>query len=194
VAHEQGLPAKSLLVESLELFQQAGDPRGIAAGLGCLAETARVEGDLETARSLHEESLRRHRELGQKSGIARAIGALGVLAASRGEYDQARTLYTQSLQILRELGYGPAVATCLERLAALDAAGRSPMRAACWLGAAEALRATLGAPLPPVDRPERDRTVATLRAVLGEAGFARAWSDGQRTPLGQVITEALASA
>jgi predicted ATPase/DNA-binding SARP family transcriptional activator len=194
VAHEQGLPAKSLLVESLELFQQAGDRRGIATGLGYLAEAARVEGDLETARELHEESLRRHRELGQKTGIARAIGALGVLAASRGEYDQARALQTQCLQILRELGYGPAVATCLERLAALDAAGRSPMRAARWLGAAEALRATLGAPLQPVDHPLHDRTVAALRTVLGEAGFARAWSDGQRTPLGQVISEALAAA
>jgi hypothetical protein len=60
------------------------------------------------------------------------------------------------------------------------------------LGAAEALRQTVEAPLPPVDRPGQAATAAVIRSALGEAACSAAWAAGRALPLEQVVAEALA--
>ena len=57
--------------------------------------------------------------------------------------------------------------------------------------AASAIRLAIGAPLPPLDRPGRERELATLRAALGDATFATAWALGERLSAGQAVEEAL---
>ena len=46
------------------------------------------------------------------------------------------------------------------------------------LGAAEAVRQHIGAPLPPVYRADYERSVAAARALLSEKLFA-AWAEGR---------------
>ena len=62
------------------------------------------------------------------------------------------------------------------------------------LGAAEGLRDALGTPLPPVDRVDRDRSLAAARAVLGEAAFAAASAEGRAMEPEQAVRIALEGA
>ena len=64
-------------------------------------------------------------------------------------------------------------------------------RAARLLGAAEALRTTLGAPLPPVGRPAYEAVVQQARLALGQTTFATARAAGWALPLERAIAEAL---
>jgi hypothetical protein len=66
-----------------------------------------------------------------------------------------------------------------------------PERTARLLGAAEALRAAIGLPLPPAERPDYERTVAAARAQLDEAAFATAWAQGRAMSLDQLVAYAL---
>lgn len=53
-------------------------------------------------------------------------------------------------------------------------------RAAQLLGAAEALRETIGMQMWPIDQVEHDRIVAEVRACLPDAQLASAWREGRR--------------
>jgi hypothetical protein len=76
-------------------------------------------------------------------------------------------------------------------LAAVACAQGQPERGAHLLGAAAALRAGRGMPLPPNERAAQERTVAAARAALGEDAFAAAWAQCQRMSLEQAIAYAL---
>ena len=64
----------------------------------------------------------------------------------------------ESLALRREMGERLGIAECLEELAAVAAGSGEPARAARLLGAAEAIRMAIGAPLPPYDRPAHEAT------------------------------------
>jgi hypothetical protein len=66
-----------------------------------------------------------------------------------------------------------------------------PAHAARLLGAAEALREAIIAPLPPVERGDHNRQVAAIRAQLDEAAFASAWASGQSLLLERAVEAAL---
>jgi DNA-binding NarL/FixJ family response regulator len=55
------------------------------------------------------------------------------------------------------------------------------------LGAAAALRETIGTSLPPTFRPAYERTMAAARTQLGEEAFAAAWAEGRTMPLERLI-------
>ena len=59
------------------------------------------------------------------------------------------------------------------------------------MGPAGALRAAIGAPLPPRDRTLHERDIAAVRARLGEAAFAAAWAEGRAMPPEQAVAFAL---
>jgi non-specific serine/threonine protein kinase len=171
--------ARALHEESLAIFRELGDKGGIAWSLGRLAWAAYGQGDHGAARALHEESLAIFRELGDKTGIAYSLLGLGDLARAQGDCGAARALIQESLAIFRALADKAAIVIDLEGLAAVAAAQAQSERAACLFGAAEALRELLGAPLPPADRAEHDRSVAAAGTALGEAAFATAWAEGR---------------
>jgi len=60
-------------------------------------------------------------------------------------------------------------------------------------GASQALRFTLGAPVPPSYAAERERSLAAARGVLGDADFAAAWNRGQALSLQEAVAEAMAA-
>jgi hypothetical protein len=110
---------------------------------------------------------------------------------SQGDLGAARALFEESLAILRELDHKPNIAQNLERLAALAVAQAQSERAARLIGTAEGLRSAMGAPLPPADRAEHDRSVAAARTALGEEAFAAAWAEGRMMPLKAAVSYAL---
>jgi hypothetical protein len=59
------------------------------------------------------------------------------------------------------------------------------------LSTAHALRETMGAPLPPVDRAAYDALVAACRAHLGETVFAETWARAAARSYQEVVQEVL---
>jgi hypothetical protein len=76
-------------------------------------------------------------------------------------------------------------------MAALAVAEGRLAHAARLLGAATALRAAIGAPLPEPEHIQTDRTTALGRAALGEAGWKAGFETGQTVPLDEMVDEAL---
>jgi hypothetical protein len=83
------------------------------------------------------------------------------------------------------------IAWCLEDVAGVALAQGDPIHAARLLGAAEGLRASIGARLLAFDRTRYERTVAAARAALEAAAFAAAWAAGRALPLEQALGQAL---
>jgi predicted ATPase/class 3 adenylate cyclase len=180
--------ARALYEESLVIARGLGDREGISRLLSNLGNVAMHQRDLASAQALHEESLGIKRDLGNRQRIASSLISLGNLSSDQGDFASARALYREGLAIGRELGDRRGTAISLEGLAAVVAALGNSLHAACIWGAAERLRAEVGSPLTPMDRPDYDRRVVAARAAQGDdAAFNHAWQEGHSLTLEQAI-------
>lgn len=126
-----------------------------------------------------------------EGNLAATLHLLGAAVYAKGDAERANALLHKGLALQQQQGLRPSIAESLERFALLAAGQGQPGRAARLLGAAQALRAAIDGPLPPVARPDYDRTIATIRAQLNETTFATVWAAGQALSLEQAIEEAL---
>jgi predicted ATPase/DNA-binding CsgD family transcriptional regulator len=172
--------ARSLCEECLALFKAVGDVRGVAAALANLGMMSLEQGDYEHATRLCSDSLALRRGVGDKGGIAHTLAILGRAALGRGKLEQAEHHFIESLAIRWELGEKDGVATALEGLAAVRAARGKAHNAARLWGAADALRESSNAPVPPTDQSFRECVIASVRAQLSEKAFAAAQAEGRR--------------
>lgn len=111
--------ARALLLESLDLFRQAGDKASTATTLRTLGNEARHEGDQPAAYAYLQEGLQIARETGDRRDIAVFLGDLGIAAQSLGDMAAARSYYGESLDIHRELGNKRGIAMMLVNLGEL---------------------------------------------------------------------------
>jgi non-specific serine/threonine protein kinase len=108
-----------------------------------------------------------------------------------GNTAQAAALYSQSILNWQAIGNSGAVAHELECFAFIAIAHSQARRAARLLGAAEALRASLGSTMTWQEQAEYDHHLATLRAQMDEAALAKGWAAGQALTMEQAIAFAL---
>jgi predicted ATPase/DNA-binding SARP family transcriptional activator len=195
VALNQGDDVRAELLgeESLALYRELGDTRGSADALRSLGWLALNQGDLARAAALLEESLALYRQQGYPQYIAWALHSLGSVALLQGNIERAAALCVESLTLGRKVGDRYIIAWCLEDIAGVAIAQGNSGVAARLLGAAEGLRASIGARLLAFDRARSERTVAAARAALDAAAFAAAWAAGRALPLDQTIAEAVAN-
>jgi len=177
----------ALLEESLTLFRELNVKMGIDYSYWLLGEVALQEGDVALARSLFEESMLINRQSGERVNIAESLSDLAKVAARENDYAAARALYEESLAIAREIGSKWRIAPYLEGLASVLATQKEFARGAQLWGAAEAIRAAFGTPLPPVERAAYERAVAATHSHLGEKTFAAAWSEGRMMSREQIL-------
>ena len=177
---------RSLLEEGLALCREIGDKDGLALYHYFSGQVALSQGDVSTARSLLEESLALYREMGDRQRIARALIVLAKLETHQGNYQAAQTLAEESLSLARGGRHLLNIAAGLEGLAQVAAAqeaAASSLTSILWAaqlwGAADALRDTLEAPLPLVERATYESSVEAARALLGLEAFTRAWAEGR---------------
>jgi predicted ATPase len=187
--------ATALHQEGLALRERLGDGAGIAVSLYNLGNAALRRGDLAEAAALHTRSFASRTASGDRPGMAGSLSALGALALEQGDGARALTMYAEALTLYHELGDRLGITVCLDGLARALSAAREPAdagsRAAYLLGAAERLRSAIGATLPPFHREAHRRTSDSLRTLLGDDAFARAWSAGAAAPLDEVLEAAL---
>jgi predicted ATPase/class 3 adenylate cyclase len=180
--------ADRLYAEAIEVFERFGDRWGVAHASTRLAMAARRRGDLETASRRYGDALAIHREAGDRHAEARVLASLGDVAAQEDAVDRAESLYQESLALRSQLGDRVGVATVLERLAGV--AEDRPSRAAFLLGAAGAIRESVGAPLSTGAIAQVDQFVAGLNDGIGAQTVTAALEDGRRAPLAQVVARA----
>jgi predicted ATPase/class 3 adenylate cyclase len=115
-AHDAHERAKQPIVESLALFRELGDRRGIAAAL---IWAGQFEDDAAQAVACWQESLALARELGDRSAVADVLLRLGFNASDPGDYARAGPLLEEALSLYRALDHPHGVAgglLCLGRL------------------------------------------------------------------------------
>jgi predicted ATPase/DNA-binding SARP family transcriptional activator len=159
--------------------RQLGDPKLVAGTLTNLGMVMQYEGDLDRAQVLHTEALAQARNLGDRRLMAVALTNLGLVALARRQFGAARGFHLRSLELAEAAGELRSVAESLAEIAQVDAAEGGPERAAALFGAAAALRAGIGAPVP---GPELDRLQAAVdaaRQALGGPAFDAAWARGE---------------
>jgi predicted ATPase len=193
VAYGQGDYASSCLLhgKSLTIKRELGDKQGIAVCLSNLGLVAYEQGEYTSASSLLEQSLAIHRELSDRQGTALCLSNLALVNAEQGNYALARSLLEESLIMRRDLADKHGILESLEGLASVAANEQHWKRSARLWASAEALRETIGSPLPPNERERYDRAIAAAREAAGAAIFAAEWEKGRALTMEQTIAFAL---
>jgi predicted ATPase/class 3 adenylate cyclase len=196
--------ARALYEESHAIYQELGDQYGNVNALHNAAIVAQYQHDNEGARAMLQECLEISRALGDNMGISQLFNSLGDVASNMGEAAAARAYYREGLAANQALGYKWGLIESLEGLAkvvgsgaAFDVPSASVDRdnlllvAARLWGAAQLLRETIGAPVPPPDVEAHERNIAAARSRVEERAWNDAWTEGRAMPLEQLITYAL---
>ncbi|HVF99773.1 MAG TPA: tetratricopeptide repeat protein, partial [Chloroflexia bacterium] len=105
LAKVQGDSATSIRLEaeSLGIYRELGDRRGVAQVLLGMGLRQRAGGELEAAEASFKESLELSRESGDTWGIAGALTNLGLIFFGRDD-ELARTYLEEGLQAMRQAG------------------------------------------------------------------------------------------
>ncbi|MFE3175452.1 ATP-binding protein [Amycolatopsis sp. NPDC059090] len=167
--------ARDLHEQALRIASDHGYTYGrIHAEMG-LALGARRSGDLDAAEHRLTRVRDEYRGLSSVAGDHLLYAELGFVAELRGDSAQAKKYHLQGLEYARMLDEPRAFALSLEGLAGTVA----PQTAALLLGAADAARRSVDAPLPAAERGDVVRITEAAQAVLG-SGFASAFESGAR--------------
>ena len=191
--------AQALHEEGLGHARALGDAWLTALALENLGRLAWARGDRARATVQAGESLALYRRIDHSGGIITTLGDLGRAAQADGEYDQARAYYRESLERCERTRDRSRLPTPLEGLALLlakrpDGGAIGRAGAVRLLGAAAALRTTLGKPPTPAERAAVGTALVGLRAALGAADCAAAWAVGQALAPDDALAAALALA
>jgi predicted ATPase/DNA-binding CsgD family transcriptional regulator len=185
--------AVTLIEEAVDLFLEEGEKWGAAIELGFLAVAWRNRGDHSRAKRLAERGLALSREVGERQAISTALYTLATLAQAERDHERARDLFEEGLKLSAELGNEADVAHCLEGLASIAGAeGRIEHAARLW-GAEEVLLEKIEASVYTYvpDRSLHRNQVAGVRALIDEAVWEAAWTEGRAMATEQAVEYAL---
>ena len=178
--------AEALQREAIAIYRRRQDLRGLAIALNYRGSHAVQAGDVAAARRAYEEALALNRRLGQRHEQSINWVNLGEVAELEGDGERAGRCYRESLAIRRELGAHRGLGVNLARIAGV-VARRDPRRAARLLGAAYETLEACGAGLGLETVMFHERTVASLKATLGEAAFQEEVQRGRTLDLTAAI-------
>lgn len=158
-----------------------------------LALGARRSGDLDAALAHLLHIRDGHADVSSEAGDHLLLAELGFIAEVRGDAGQSVLHHLHGLDVARSLGEPRALALSLEGLAgaaSLGGPGTPAECAALLLGAADAARRGVGAPLPPAERGDVDRVAAAARAALGGPAFTEGFERGARLTAEEAVRHA----
>jgi len=176
--------ARTLLEESLTIYQALRNTWGIALVLNLLGQLAFQQGELSQAEAFLADGARLASEVGDRRNVARSRLLLAGLAALQEEFETARQWYEEGLSTALEVGYTSFIASGLKGLGCVAAAqGLSRWAAVLW-GAAEPLRESRSVAIP---RDLYERMVAVVRSQLGGPAFKEAMAQGRTLTPAQAL-------
>lgn len=184
---EQFGPARAHLHEALAMQREVGDNWLVARTLNFLGEVARSQEAYAQAQQYYLESLALFEALGADGRIPIAQHNLGRVACALGEVEAAVQWFRQALDGFRRSGHTWGTTACLEGMAGVLAGWGQLLQATRFLSLTKTLHDAAGAIITPADRLASERTLASLRAQLDAASFAKAWREGTQMTLAEAI-------
>ncbi|MGK5448331.1 BTAD domain-containing putative transcriptional regulator [Streptomyces radiopugnans] len=182
--------ARRIAVEQGYKYGEIHSEMGLALG-------ARRSGDLDGAEAHLTRIRDGYADVSSEAGDHLLLAELGFVAELRGDADRSVACHLRGLDIARSLGEPRALALSLEGLAGAAALlghgnghGQAAACAAVLLGAANAARRGMGAPLPPAERGDVDRIAAAARKTLDEPAFTQAFERGARLTAEEAVRHA----
>lgn len=151
---------------------------------------AEAAGDSDAAWASFAEATHIGRALGHRPAIAHPLSMLGRIVLAAGHPDEAFTYLAESLEIHAETRDPWGTAVALEGLAAVAVARGQHRRGARLTAAADAARARINSVLTPVERQERERRIAAVRAAVGD-DCDRLYAEGAALAPAEVVAAAL---
>ncbi|WP_423225362.1 tetratricopeptide repeat protein [Candidatus Amarolinea aalborgensis] len=107
------------LEQARALYDQLGQPQGVARAQINLGQVYRRRGELARASAAYEEALQVLRRHGEQRAVIDVLNNLGILARHQGLLDQAMTYYTDSLVLAQQVGDLGGQAQALGNLGAI---------------------------------------------------------------------------
>ena len=177
---------------ALQGFRELDDTVGVAFALQLVAVWQSMYGDPAAAVEYVEEL----EKLVRPTGIPQLVAHAAEFSAyahwqTSGDPSLVRDGLREALTLYREIGSVLCTLHCLENIATWAADAR-PDAATRLLGAADALRAEAGTPMPPYEHLINDKTWDAARSALGEERFAAELDRGRKLDLSAAVDEALA--
>jgi predicted ATPase/DNA-binding CsgD family transcriptional regulator len=102
--YARNLSLEQMAEESLALYQELGDPVGIANSLFQLGEIARIRSQFAQAQAHLEAAAARFQALGNRWRQGQCFTEQARVATERGQYEQAQAKLSESLLLYQELG------------------------------------------------------------------------------------------
>jgi predicted ATPase/DNA-binding XRE family transcriptional regulator len=198
LAHIESMESESQLAnahfeEAIAIERRLGDAWGQAYVLNDLAQHARNNHELERAQRFEEEAHALWVQSGSRMGQRAALLNLSVIIFEREDVSRARELVLQTLRLCQEIADASATTVrCVEVASEILQASGASETAVRLESAASTQRLALGAPAPPNERPERDRTQQAAAEALPPAVYARAWQQGEQLAIRDAVELAVA--
>lgn len=154
-------------------------------------EVARAKGDMEQARAHYQTDLTEAEASPSPRIQALALRGLADVAIAESDLSRAAALNARSLALRTQIEDSLGIANSLEGIAAAAIAADGHQRAARLLGAAQRLRATLGAAASPREERELSPIRMAIAGKLGTDLAERELSAGQQLTVAEAIDLAL---
>ncbi len=179
--------AHPLYREALGIYEQLGARVNQAVALENLGLVELARGEREQAIAFFERGLA-CAEAGQATHEAASVSIpLARARLAAGELDRPRELLIAALVTLQELGDPHKSAECMEAFANVAVTEERPGDAAALLGAADALRRSIGAVRHGDQHDWYEATVERVEAALGEEAYASGTARGRLLPVEEAV-------
>lgn len=175
--------------EGRALAERAGEPWAMAFAWNVAAIIDCMEGRLN--REPWERSRALFARVGDRYWGTYPLIGLGYVSQARGEYAESGPIFQESLTTCAALRNLRGIALSLAGLAGARRASGDAPGAARLLGASEALREAINAPIPAVYRPVYERSLAETQVALPKAAFEAARAEGRQMDLEVALAFAL---
>ncbi len=153
-----------------------------------------LRGSPSEALALVDTALAAARARGDRLAIYIGLFTAAQAALALGDAERARTQLEEGILLSDETGDQANLAYFVDALAVVESASGDCSQVAVLLGAAQALRETVGASVYGYYKPDearRDAAAAAARAVLGPEGFDDAVDEGRALEPAQVVALAV---
>jgi predicted ATPase/DNA-binding CsgD family transcriptional regulator len=184
--------AVELSSEAVATFASLGRSQELAAAQINLGVALHYGGEESKAKELLARALASSRSIGYQEGIAWALHSLALVAGD-GSPAEVEELLGESLSTHFSLGDRWRASSVLESVAELLVKEEEEEQAVVLLAAADALRSTLGTPIPPAETMRRETAYERAKRKLSSARFASAWDAGVKLSLEEAVQSARGS-
>jgi hypothetical protein len=152
-----------------------------------LSAVALDSDDPGLALELATEAARLFRQAGNTTGVILATQNCGWSALGLANFALAAVSFREALSMADRLGSVPRIADAGEGVALVLVAQHEEERGTRLLGAAAALRTTLGRGLDEIEERLHARAMADARRALGDAVFAASWARGEAMTPDEIV-------